>query len=178
MLRLFVGLVVPEDVAEELAALADNMPGARWTEPENMHVTLRFIGEVSEADAEDIHGELSRVTAKLFSYDITGMDTFGQGRKAHALYAGVPLSEELNLLQTRVDSAVVRSGRPRELRNFKPHVTLARLKNPDVGRLQDFIIRNNLFRAGPLGVDRFILYESRLGGEGATYIPLQDYPLR
>jgi len=177
MLRLFAGLAVPEDVAEELAALADNMPGAHWTEPENMHVTLRFIGEVSEADAEDIHGELSRLSAKPLSYDITGMDTFGQGRKAHALYAGVPLSAELDLLQTRVEAAVVRSGRPREPRRFKPHVTLARLKNPDVGRLQDFIIRNNLFRAGPLGVDRFILYESRPGNDGPAYFPLQDYPL-
>jgi 2'-5' RNA ligase len=177
MLRLFVGLSVPEDVAEELAALADNMPGARWTEPENMHLTLRFIGEVSEADAEDIHHELSRVTAKPLSYDIAGMETFGQGRKAHALYARVPLTPELDLLQTRVDRAVVRAGRPREPRNFKPHVTLARLKNPDTGRLQDFIIRNNLFKAGPLGVDRFILYESRLGNDGAAYIPLQDYPL-
>ena len=106
------------------------MPGARWTDPENMHVTLKFIGEVSEAEAEDIHNELTRISAKPFSYDIHGLETFGQGRKAHALYMKVGLTPELELLQGRTESAVVRAGQPREARKFKPHITLARLKKP------------------------------------------------
>jgi 2'-5' RNA ligase len=177
MLRLFVGLSVPDDVAAQLAGLASGMPGARWVEPENMHVTLRFIGEVSEADAEDIHIELSKLVAKTFSFDIAGMDTFGQGRKAHALFAGVPLTPELELLQTRAESAVVRAAQPRETRKFKPHVTLARLKAPPVEHLQAFIAGNNLFRAGPIPVDHVILYESRMGNGGSVYFPLAEYPL-
>lgn len=177
MLRLFIGLSVPDDVAAQLAGLANGMPGARWVEPENMHVTLRFIGEVSEGDAEDIHVELSRPVAKPFSFDITGMDTFGQGRKAHALFAGVSLSAELELLQTRVEAAVARAGQPRKTRKFKPHVTIAQLKNTPETHLLGFIQTHNLFRAGPIAVDHYILYESRMGNGGSAYFPVAEYPL-
>lgn len=177
MLRLFVGLSVPEDVAQDLARLANAMPGARWVEPENMHVTLRFIGEVSNADAEDIHDELSTLKAKPFTYNISGMDTFGVGRKAHALFVRVSLSPELELLQGRTESAVVRAGQPRETRKFKPHITLARLKDAPVDRIQDFIESNNLFRAGEIFADHFVLYESRMGKGGSAYFPLAEYSL-
>lgn len=176
-MRLFVGLAIPDDIAMRLAGLANGMPGARWIEPENMHVTLRFIGEVSRADAEDIDHELRRLSAKPFSFDITGMDTFGQGRKAHALYARVVLTPELEILQTRVEAAVARAGQPRETRKFKPHVTLARLKTAsDIGVLS-FIQAHNLFRAGPIAVDHFILYESHMGNGGSVYVPLTEYSL-
>jgi RNA 2',3'-cyclic 3'-phosphodiesterase len=177
MLRLFVGLSLPDDVANQVAMLADAMPGARWVEPQNLHITLRFVGEVSEADAEDVHHNLARLEAQPFSYAISGLETFGQGRKAHALYMRVAAGPELDLLQGRVESAVVRAGQPRETRKFKPHVTLARLKGAQEDRLQSFIARNNLFRAGPIDVDHFVLYESRLGNGGSTYIPLEEYPL-
>jgi len=177
MISLFVGRSVPEDVAHDLAAMANGMSGARWTEPENMHVTLRFIGEVPEVDAEEIHHELGRLTAKPFSYDISGFDTFGQGRKAHALFARVALTPEFELLQGRVEAAVARAGQPRETRKYKPHVTVARLNNPAPDRLQQFIEANNLFRADHIAVDHFILYESRLGKGGPAYFPLQDYAL-
>jgi 2'-5' RNA ligase len=177
MLRLFIGLSVPNDVALPLAGLANAMPGARWVEPENMHVTLRFIGEVSEADAEEIHVELLRLVAKPFSFHITGMETFGQGRKAHALFASVPLTPQLEVLQTRVEAAVARAGQPRETRKFKPHVTIARLKNVPETQLLGFIQAHNLFRAGPIAADHFILYESRMGNGGSAYFPLAEYPL-
>ncbi|MBL8644377.1 MAG: RNA 2',3'-cyclic phosphodiesterase [Rhodospirillaceae bacterium] len=177
MIRLFVGLSVPEDIAEELADLADNMPGARWIEPQNMHVTLRFIGEVSETVAEDIHHELARVTSKPFAYEGLGLETFGQGFKAHALIMRVSLTPELEILQGRVESAVARTGQPREARKFKPHITLARLKDSNPDRVQQFIAAHNLFRAGPVGVDHFILYESKMGKSGSAYFPLAEYPI-
>lgn len=177
MMRLFVALAVPEDVARDLAALANGMPGARWSEPENMHVTLRFIGEVDDHTAEEIDHELTRVTARPFGYEISGLDTFGQGFKAHSLFAAVKLTPELDLLQGRVDAAVVRARRPREARKFRPHVTLARLNKVSPDRLQDFIAAHNLVRAGPIAVDHFILYESRPGNGGPVYVPLQEYPL-
>jgi 2'-5' RNA ligase len=177
MLRLFVGLAVPEDIAADLAALGGALPGARWIEPENMHLTLRFIGEVAEHDAEEIGHELARVAGRPFSYDIAGVDTFGQGRKAHSLHALVPLTPELQVLQGRVEAAVTRAGQPRETRRFTPHVTLARLKAPPADRLQAFIEGHSLLRAGPVAVDQFILYESRMGKSGSAYFPLAEYPL-
>lgn len=178
MIRLFVGLSVPEDVSERIAMMAQPLPGARWVEPENLHITLRFIGEVSEHDAEEVHHQLARVVAPAFDIEAAGLETFGQGRKAHALYLRIALTESLALLQGRVESAVVKAGQPREGRKFKPHITLARLKGPDELRLQSFIINNNLFRSDAFPVESFVLYESRLGHSGATYSFLEEYPLQ
>lgn len=178
MLRLFVGLSILQNIATRLAALGGGIPGARWIEPENMHVTLRFIGEVNEAEAEDIDQELARLVARPFHFEISGVDTFGQGRKAQALFAGVTLPPDLELLQGRVEAAVCRAGQPRETRKFKPHVTLARLKNAPADRIQAFIEGNNLLREGPITADHFILYESRMSKGGSVYFPLAEYSLK
>lgn len=178
MLRLFVALALPEAVTDALERLSfDGMPGARWVEPDNMHITLHFIGEVDEHDAEEIHHELSRVRAPQFSLSLTGVDTFGQGRKTRALWVGVEKSEPLNLLRGRVEAAVVRAGRPPEPRKFVPHVTLARFNSAPTDRILSFIQNNNLFRCGPIAFDSFTLFESDSGGDGPIYMPLQEYEL-
>jgi 2'-5' RNA ligase len=178
MLRLFVALALPEAVTAALERLTfDGMPGARWVEPENMHITLRFIGEVDEHDAEEIHHELSRVRAPPFSLSLAGVDTFGQGRKTRALWVGVDKSEPLNLLRGRVESAVVRAGRPPEPRKFVPHVTLARFHSAPPDRILAFIQNNNLFRCGPIACEGFTLFESQAGGDSVIYTPLQEYEL-
>lgn len=177
MIRLFVGLALPEAIVSALDRLTSGMPGARWVEPENFHITLRFIGEVDEVDAEDIHHELTRVRAPRFSLSLAGVDAFGRGPKTRALWAGVEKSKALHLLRGRVESAVVRAGQPPETRKFVPHVTLARFHQAPAMRIQSFIEGNNLFRAGPFEVDRFVLFESETGEGGAVYTSLEEYPL-
>ena len=177
MLRLFVGIAVPEHIAEDMAQLCAGLPGAKWVAPENMHVTLRFIGEMDEAAARDIDDELQRVEAPAFDLSFAGVGTFGQGRKARALWVGVEAPPALAHLQERVESAVVRAGQAREARKFTPHVILARFNRADALRLQGFVEGNNLFRAGPMTVEEFTLFESRMGKGGSVYIPLADYPL-
>ncbi len=142
-----------------------------------MHITLRFIGEVDEAGAKEINYNLSHIEAPALDLELQGLDTFGQGYKAHALWVGVPLTRALAHLQHKVESAVVRSGQPPEGRKFTPHVTLARLKKPEAGRLQSFIEGNNLVKAGPFAVDQFTLFESRTGKGGPVYTALEDYAL-
>ncbi|MDX2143609.1 MAG: RNA 2',3'-cyclic phosphodiesterase [Rhodospirillaceae bacterium] len=177
MLRLFVALPIPAALAERLALLGGGIPGARWVAPETMHITLRFIGEVAEADAEDIGHALSRVTARGFDVEIAGVDTFGQGRKARAIYARVALTPELEILQGRVEAAVAVAGQPRETRKFVPHVTLARLNNANSERLQYFIEGNSLLRVPPFRAEEFVLYDSRTGNGGPVYEPLAEYSL-
>jgi 2'-5' RNA ligase len=177
MLRLFVALPVPAAIAERLALMGGGIPGAAWVPADTMHITLRFIGEVPETDAEEIGHALARVTARGFNVEIAGVDTFGQGRKARAIYARVAPTPELDILQGRVEAAVVVAGQPREARKFVPHVTLARLKGAPPERLRSFIEGHSLMRAPSFRAEEFILYESRIGNGGPVYVPLAEYPL-
>lgn len=177
MMRLFVGIGVPEGLASRLAILQAGQPGARWVAPESMHLTLRFIGEVERSDAEDIDETLAGIVAPGFDLHLHGIGTFGQGMKAKALWVGIDPSEPLNFLQAKVESAVVRAGQPAEGRKFTPHISLARFNHADANRLQSFIEGNSLFRAGPWTIDHFTLFESRMGKGGSVYTPLADYEL-
>lgn len=178
MMRLFVGLGLPEGLGQRLAILEAGLPGARWVAPENMHVTLRFIGEVQRDAAEDIDEMLAGVSAPGFDLHLQGVGTFGKGAKARSVWVGLQPSEELAFLQAKVESAVVRGGQPPEGRKFSPHITLARFNSSaDPNRIQRFIEGNSLFRAGPWTIDHFTLFESRMGKGGSIYTPLADYAL-
>jgi len=176
-MRLFVGLGVPEGLAQRLSILQAGQPGARWVPPESMHLTLRFIGEVSRSEAEDIDEMLVGISAPGFDLHLQSVGQFGQGVKTRALWAGLVPSEPLNFLQTKVESAVVRAGQPPEGRKFSPHITLAHFGTPHANRVQSFLEGNNLFRAGPWTIDHFTLFESHLGKGGSVYTPLADYEL-
>ncbi len=176
-MRLFVALTLPDGIVARLNIMCSGIPGARWVEPENLHITLRFIGEVDESTAEEINFNLARIEAPAFDLELNGLGTFGQGHKAHALWVGVTASAGLLHLQQKADAAVTRAGVPPESRKFTPHVTLARLAKPEAGRLQSFIEGNNLFKAGPFTAEQFTLFESKTGKGGPVYTALEDYAL-
>lgn len=178
MLRLFVGLALPEEVRDRLAFLSAGVPKARWVAPESLHLSLRFIGEVDEILAESIDTNLLAIRAPAFDLTVAGVGTFGQGRQTRVLWAGVERQPALDHLAAKVESAVVRAGMPAEPRKFSPHITLARFREtPPRDRLGAFVQHNEMFRAGPFRVRDFILYRSHLGSEGAHYEALADYPL-
>ena len=177
MLRLFVGLELPDGVIARLNIMCAGVPGATWVPPANMHITLRFIGEVEEHVAEEIHASLARIEAKAFSIELNGVGTFGEGTKARAVWAAVKPSADLSHLQAKVESAVVRAGLPPEGRKFTPHVTLARLDRTPPARLHSFIEGNAALQAGPFTVDYFTLFESRLGKGSPVYTALESYAL-
>lgn len=177
MLRLFVALDLPADVRQRLAGLGGGVPGARWTEPEAMHLTLRFIGEVPEDQAAEIDVALAGVTAPAFGLVLDGVGVFGSGRNARVLWAGVERNEALAHLQAKVESALVRAGLPAEERRFSPHVTLARLKDAPQDRIGRFLSDRGLFRAGPFPVEHFTLYRSHLGKVAAVYEAVGEYGL-
>src|SRR4051812_19413308 len=157
--------------------MCSGIPGARWVEPENLHLTLRFIGEVDDAAAEEVDYALRQIQDQAFDLQLSGLGTFGKHGKEHTLWVGVTPSPALTHLQAKVESAVVRSGQPAEERKFTPHVTIARMTRPDLIRLQHFIEGNGLFQAGPFQVDHFTLYESEPGNGGPVYTALEDYAL-
>ncbi|HYG84655.1 MAG TPA: RNA 2',3'-cyclic phosphodiesterase [Azospirillum sp.] len=177
MIRLFVALDFPDDVRDRLAGLAGGVPGARWTDPSNLHLTLRFIGEVPGHTAADIDATLSEIEVPGFDLTLDGVGMYGSNRHARVLWAGVERTEALTHLQSKVESALVRCGLEPEERKFSPHVTLARLKDAPKERIGRFLEERGLFRAGPMRIDHFTLYRSLLGKGGAVYEALREYPL-
>jgi len=177
MIRLFVALPLPEELRLRIALLAGGIPGANWVAGENLHLTLRFVGEVDEGTADDIDSALLAVRAPGFAVELAGVGHFGDAGAARALYLGVERNPALAHLQERVEAAVVRAGCEPERRRFTPHVTLARLKRAPTGRVRDFVAGNALFRLPPFTADRFALYSSHRARAGADYREEAAYPL-
>ncbi len=184
-MRLFVGISLPDDVRTRLAGLKGGLKGARWVAPENLHLSLRFIGEVAGGEDRDIAHALKTVSAPAFEMKLSGLGAFDRRGRVHAVWAGVESDEEkgvkksgaLGRLQGSVESTLVRSGVEPEHRKFKPHVTLARMKNGSAAEAGQFLEAHHGFRASPFTVDHFTLFESHLGHGGAHYVALADYPL-
>ncbi|MFN3461254.1 MAG: RNA 2',3'-cyclic phosphodiesterase [Oceanibaculum sp.] len=177
MIRLFVALSLPAGLRQRLALMGGGIPGAKWVETENLHLTLRFIGEVEEGLMQDIDDALLGVDSPPFELVLAGVGHWETRGKATALWAGVEKSPELLHLHERVEAALMRAGLPPEPRKFAPHVTLARLKNPPSARVGDFLREHGIFRAPPFAVQGFALYSSILGATGPTYREEAFYPL-
>lgn len=177
MIRLFVGLELPEEMRLRLSGLCRGVPRARWVNAESFHLTVRFIGEVDEGRFDDIHMALSRIQAPSFELTLDGVATFGKEQAPHTLWVGVQRNEALASLHAKVDRALVSIGFEPESRKYSPHVTLARLKEAPPLRLGAFVAEHSLFRAGPAPIDHFVLFSSFLSRSGAIYEPEARYPL-
>jgi len=169
MIRLFVGLTLPEHHRQRLSALGCGVEGARWVTVENLHITLRFIGEVDEDQAEDLAAALDLVTADPFEVSIKGLGTFGH--PPHSAWAGVVDTPPgaLAALHANVESALVRAGLKPEGRKYTPHVTLARLRHVQEARLARFMEGSADLSLSLFSVTKFTLFESHLSPSGAHY---------
>ena len=177
MIRLFVGLGLPETLSERLTGLRGQIPGARWVPPENLHITLRFIGEVDEETAADLDAVLARIDAPSFEIGLQGVGHFESRGLVRALWAGVARDPALDHLQARVETACQRAGLAPEGRKFHPHVTLARCRDTRTARIAGFLADHGGFGAPAFPVGSFALYSSTLGRGGAIYTREADYPL-
>jgi len=177
MLRLFVGIGFPPELKLRLSLLCSGIPGAKWVDAGNFHLTLRFIGEIGEDIAADVDDTLSRLRARRFTLQIAGTGVFGGGDKPRSLWAGVERTPELVGLRDKIEQALIRIGLAPEPRKFAPHVTLARLRDPPLDKLREFLVSNAQFRAEPLAVNEFCLIASFQTKSGAVYEDQADYPL-
>jgi RNA 2',3'-cyclic 3'-phosphodiesterase len=177
MLRLFVGIPFPPELKLRLSLLCSGVPGAKWVDPGNFHLTLRFIGEVGEDLAADIDAALARLEARPFVLQLAGTGVFGNGSTPRSLWVGVERNAPLATLRDKIERALVRTGLPPEPRKFAPHVTLARLKNPAPASVAAFLAASAQFRAEPLAVDAFSLIASVQTKAGSVYDDQADYRL-
>ena len=177
MLRLFVGIGFSPELKLRLSLLCSGMPGAKWVDPGNFHLTLRFIGETGESVAADIDEALARLRAHRFILQLAGIGVFGSGDKPRSLWVGVERSPELVALRDKIEQALIRLGLPPEPRKFSPHVTLARLHKPALNNLSGFLAAHAQFRAAPYPVEGFSLIASFQTKAGSIYEDQADYPL-
>ncbi len=176
-MRLFIAIALPEPVRDALSAPRSGLPGARWVAPEALHLTLRFMGEVDAAEAEDIDAALAAIHAPAFDLAISGIGSFQSRRRVRSLWVGLDRSEPLARLQGKVESAVVRAGFEPERRKFKPHITLARLKGTPVGHVGAYMETHGTIAVAPFTVTAFSLIRSFLNRGGPHYETLAEYPL-
>ncbi len=177
MIRLFVAIELPEDVRRRMAALAGGVPSARWVAEDNLHLTLRFIGEVGEDRLDDITAALASVQGAPFSMNLSGVGHFASKRRVRTLWVGIEPNAELQALYDRVESALVRAVLEPDGRKFNAHVTLARLKAMPAAKVADWLAMSAQFTASPVRVDGFTLLSSFLSRSGAIYSTVQEYPL-
>lgn len=176
MPRLFSAIEIPRSIAEHLTMLRSGLSGARWIDPENYHLTLRFIGDVDGATARDFTNALGEIAIPPFELRLNGLGSFG-GRKPRAIFAGIVPSTPLETLQRAHERAARKAGLPAESRNFTPHVTLARLRGVRPDAVAAYLERQGGAVTEPFMVNRFVLYSSRNSTGGGPYVVEAAYEL-
>jgi len=174
--RLFVAIRPPEDIRDLLIDTMDDSPALRWVGDEQLHLTLRFIGEVERPVANDVAAALERIRSPRFDLQIKGVGQF-EKHSGGALWAGVDPKGPVVSLAAKVERAIQQAGVEPERRAFSPHITLARWNRRNAGAVEAFIRRHADLRSAPFPVEEFVLYESRLSRHGPHYENIAAFPL-
>ena len=175
MPRLFTAIEIPENLRLRLSLLRGPLNGARWADPENMHITLRFAGDLDERTADEFAEELAAAVAAPFPLSINGVGTFG-GREPRVLWAGVEKSPPLDALHRANERAARAVGLEPEAHAFRPHVTLARMRGVRQRAVARFLEEHAGLRLEPFMVTRFLLMSARPGSGGPPYGIEAEYP--
>jgi 2'-5' RNA ligase len=181
-LRLFVALEIPEDVRKNLAELIRELrgvaPQAKWVRAENLHITLKFIGEIAAEKLDPIRGALAKARSdSLVKLDFRGLGFFPNEKNPRVFWAGIEASGNLKTLASEIEIGLETIGIPREQRPFSPHLTLARFESRKVPEKLRAAIRENGAREfGAFETKRFHLIESKLRPSGAEYTTVQSFP--
>jgi len=176
MPRLFTGLELPDGVVGQLALMRGGVVGARWLEPEDYHVTLRFIGDIDARAAHDIAETLGLIRRPKTPIRFEGLSWFG-GDKPRSLIAKVKSDPALMDLQAEQERRLRRIGVEPETRKYTPHVTLARLRGVAQRAIADYLATRGALLAESFTAERFVLYSARDGSGGGPYVVEAAYPL-
>ena len=176
MHRLFVAIRPPEDVIDLLIDVMDENPELRWVGDEQLHLTLRFVGEVERPLANDLAATLGKIQFEGFDLRVGGVGRFDR-RNGGALWAGVEPRAPVAALAAKVERICQAAGLEPERRAFHPHITLARWKGRSSRAADAFVERARGLSSNAFAVERFILFESHLSRHGPHYEEVQTYPL-
>lgn len=176
MPRLFAALELPDDLAQELALLRGGLFGARWIEESDLHLTLRFIGDIDARLAAEIEDELADIRKPAFPVTLERLDWFG-GDRPRAIIVKAKASPELVALQAKIETVMRRLGAPPEPRKFSPHVALARLRGTSAAAVADYLSARSYFASTQFVADRFALFSARESVGGGPYLVERAFPL-
>ena len=168
-MRLFTAIDFPREVIEKISDICHGIPGVRWTLPEQLHLTLRFIGDANRESCLDIIDELSTIELKAFDITLNGVGQFLNRKKPNILWLGIEMCDELIKLNKAVEKALDRAGLKPERRKFHPHITLARLKSVSRNHLNNYLEQYSSFTPGVVRINEFLLYSSKLRPDGALH---------
>jgi 2'-5' RNA ligase len=177
MIRLFAALSVPPEIAQGLARRQEGVPGARWSQAETLHITLRFFGELTETAAADLDEALSTIGGGPFDVELAGVGAFGEAQEVRSIWAGVTPTAQLTQLAKRCETAARRCGLKPDMRVFRPHVTLAYLKRAPPQKVAAWIADHNLLRSPSWRAWGFGLYSSWRSEDGSRYELERSDPL-
>jgi RNA 2',3'-cyclic 3'-phosphodiesterase len=177
MHRLFVAIRPPEHIRDLLIDAMDDSANFRWQDEEQLHLTLRFIGEVERPIADDLAHALTRVRSEPLEVRIAGVGRFEQ-RSGGALWAGIDPKPPVAALAAKVERVCQENGLEPERRAFHPHITIARWKGRRTREVHDFLERRRGLASEPFAVTEFTLFESRLSRHGADYEAVASYVLQ
>lgn len=176
MHRLFVAIRPPGPIRDLLVGLMGGVRGARWQSGEQLHLTLRFIGEVDRHVAQDVHAALGSIHHPRFEVAINGLQSFDRRGEAISLWAGVIPHGPLKALHKKVDQACLKAGVPPDHRAYLPHITIARLGR-SAGTVTGLLESAGGVASRPFAVEGFCLFESQLTPDGPIYSIVERYPL-
>ncbi len=177
MIRIFTGLAVPPDISASLALLRGGLPGARWVEPSDYHVTLQFAGNIEESVAADLHEALSRIRKPPVEIILDGLHAFG-GSKPRSIVTAVRATPSLLDLQASHERIFKRLNIDFDARKYVPHITIARLKAISAANVAEFIEARGYVRPLIFECDKFVLYSSGKSAGGGPYVAEAEYELR
>lgn len=177
MARLFIAIELPDPVKRDLVRLRKEIPGARWVAPDQLHLTLAFLGELEDTTGEQLQRALSGIAEPAFSLDFSGVGCFPDRRRPRVLWVGLKHSPHLESLAAKVRSAALECGVPQEERPFSPHITLARLRQPAIRETALFLDQPLNHGFPKVAVREFILFQSQLTAAGALHTPLKAFSL-
>ena len=177
MYRLFVAIDLPDQVKKSLTEICFGLAGAKWVDESQMHITLKFIGEVDGVVFRDAREALVTVRLEPFEIAIRGTGFFPPRGGPQVLWAGIEGNDRLKQLRNKVESTLVRAGLESEKRKFAPHIGLAKVKDTPLGRLATYLSEHALFRLPPFEVKEFCLFSSFLSSERAIHQIEAVYPL-
>ena len=177
MPRLFIAVDLPTDIQKNLESMSFGIPGAKWIDQQQIHLTVRFVGEVDGTTFLDIKAALEQVRLAPFSLALKGVGHFPPRGKPRVLWVGIEQSQPLQSLKKRIDITLAGVGLEPEGRKFSPHITLARLKNSPIHKVANFLAGNGLFSQEPFEVKDFKLYSSTLTPKGAIHKVEKIYSL-
>src|SRR6266581_6428923 len=175
MPRIFTGLELPLDIAQSLATLRGGLPGARWIDPDDYHVTLRFIGDVDDTLAREVALLLGKVSRPPLELRLDGLSSFG-GRRPRAVIAALAQTPALMELQAEHERLMQRVGLEPEGRKFTPHVTLARLRDSSSHQVADYLATRPFLAPLSFRVTRFVLFSARASVGAGPYVVDVAYP--